>query len=382
MTTTLPGQIVLAEKPASALVQGGQDTFSALERLSMPERQKAGQLAQTINPADTMSITNFGVTQQQRMTGATQPLLDSVRSKDTGEAGQILAQLLNTTQAIDPSALSQGRGMLAKVPIIGKLVDRVSAFIQQYEKAGAQIDRLQHQLELKMRELSSDVRKLDSLFEENKARLQELLIYIAAGEIRLAQLRRTHAEMVQKASLSGDASDAQDALDFQGQISRLERRVYDLKLLVVVSQQMGPQIRLVQAADQGLVEKLQTSLFTMIPLWKQQVVIAIALFNQKQATQLQGAVTKATNDMLLANSQALHTGTVAVANEVERGVIEIETLRQTHTSLIATINEALQIQQQGRQRRIEGERELNGLTKDLAGQLVTAQQNSLRLTGN
>ena len=188
MTTTLPGQIVLAEKPASALAQGGQDTFQALERLTMPERQKAGQLAKTINPSDTMSITNFGVAQQQRMTGATQPLLDSVRSKDTGEAGQILAQLLNTTQAIDPSALSQGRGMLARVPIIGRLVDRVSAFIQQYEKAGAQIDRLQHQLELKMRDLSADVRKLDTLFEENKARLQELLIYIAAGEIRLCLL--------------------------------------------------------------------------------------------------------------------------------------------------------------------------------------------------
>ena len=217
-----------------------------------------------------------------------------------------------------------------------------------------------------------DITLLDGLYAKNLDYLRELSVYIAAGQMKLSELReKTLPELQAKAEASKDPMDAQRMQDFNQFLDRFDKKLYDLKLTRMVSIQTAPQVRLIQNSDQLLVEKIQSSILNTIPLWKNQIVIAISLFRQKKALDLQKEVTKTTNELLSKNSEMLKQGTVEVARESERGIVEIETLQKVNTDLISTIEETLRIQEEGRTKRQQAEGELARMEGELKARLTT-----------
>jgi uncharacterized protein YaaN involved in tellurite resistance len=231
------------------------------------------------------------------------------------------------------------------------------------------IDRTVVALEKSKHTLVRDVAMLDQLYAQNLDYLRQLLTYIGAGDLKLEAVRMEHATLAEQARESGDMLDAQNVSDLGNSIMRLERRVHDLKLGAMVALQSAPQIRLVQDGDQALVEKIQSSILTTIPLWKSQVIIAISLFDQKKAAELQRQVSKTTNDLLIRNAEMLKESSAKTAKEVERGIVEIETLRAVNQKLIETIQETIAIQQEGHDKRMQVEQELEGLKSELQATL-------------
>lgn len=363
----------MADQSTSAeIVVADPTKLEALARLNAKQRVEARRLAAGLDHDDTMAVTTFASQPQQQMSASTDPILAMVRAKDAGQAGVLLSGLLAETKSIDPKTLlnagtSGVRAALSKIPGLGAKLDQATAFIASFEKVGEKIERIAHQLEAELRTLGRDVQTLDKLYRDNETYFHQLMVYIAAGEIKLAQLKTEHSRL--QAESAGDPFKAQEVADMAGLITRLERRVYDLKLTAVLALQTGPQIRLVQASNQALAEKIQQSILTTIPLWKQQAIIAISLFNQRKAIELQNAVTDTTNDLLTANAQLLRQGVTDVARATERGVVEVETLVATHEQLVATIEETLAIQADGRQKRQAGEAQIAQLTQAMNKQL-------------
>jgi len=272
------------------------------------------------------------------------------------------------------SLAGQTESFLARLPVIGNGFRRVQKFMGRYEMVAVKIDRVVEELKQARQALLADITQFDLLHAENAADFRETLVYIRAGEMKLEELRAEQGAF--DAPVAGDNSleAAQHARDLADLISRLERRVYDLKLTATIALQMAPQIRLVQSGDQTLVEKIQNSILTTIPLWKNQVVVAVSLFNQKKALELQRAVSDTTNDLLIGNAQLLQQGVTGIARESERGIVELATLQEVNNRLIATIEETLQIQEEGRRKRREAEGQIQGLQLQLKDALVHASR--------
>jgi uncharacterized protein YaaN involved in tellurite resistance len=359
-----------------ALVPTGPDGEGrALQRLTAGEAQEAAEIARALDVRDSVAIGSFGVKPQKEMNALTDPIMRLVATRETGEAGRSLTSLITAIRELDAdSRMGQLESAAARLPVVGPWFRGARRFIARYEKVGVKIDRTLAALETSKNTLSRDVALLDRLFEQNVACIRGLLTCIGAGEITLHRLRAEHRARAEAAAASQDPVDVQDAADLGDGITRLERRVHDLKLSAQVAMQSGPQIRLVQSADQALVEKIQSSILTTIPLWKNQVIIAIGLFNQRKALELQRAVTETTNDMLVRNAAMLKQGTVAAARESERGIVELETLRQVNRTLIETIEETLRIQAEGRQKRQEAEAALEVIQQDRQARLVEARR--------
>ncbi len=367
--TSLPAVQPAAETNLPAVAPGRD--IQALKHLTPQELQQAQQLAHTLDVRDSLAVTAFAAKPQKEMTSLTDPIMKMVTTKDTGAAGEVLTNLMTQVKALNAGSLSQqAESWAVQLPLVGGMFSKVQHFISEYEKIGVKIDRIVVELDTTKNTLNRDIALLDQLYAQNTAYFRQLLTYIAAGELKLQDLRPEHEKMAQEARSSNDPVLAQQASDLGNAISRLERRVYDLKLTAMIALQTAPQIRLVQNGDQALVEKIQTSLLTTIPLWKNQVIIAITLFDQKKGVELQRAVTDTTNDLLLKNAEMLQQGTAAVARETERGIVEIETLHTVNQKLINTIEEALQIQAEGRQRRQEAEGQLEQMQKDLQAKLT------------
>lgn len=333
------------------------------------ELARVDEIAGSIDIKDSQAIIEFGVGAQSDIADFSDTVLDQVRSKDAGFAGEALNELMVNVKEVDVDGLSGSTNGLFR-----RMSRKVKKFIGRYNKLSVQIDSITEKLESTRDSLFRDVELLDKLYDKNYDYLKELDIYIAAGDKKIVELKETVLPALRtEAEEAGDAVKAQELRDMQSMIDRFEKRVHDLKLSRMVAIQSMPQIRLVQNNDQVLVERIQSSILNTIPLWKNQIVIAITLFRQKAALKIQKDVTDTTNELLKKNSEMLKTGTIETAIEAERGIVEIETLQQVNSDLIETITESLRIQQEGRIARANAEKELHNLEGELKQKLMEAR---------
>ncbi|MGX9134492.1 toxic anion resistance protein [Rummeliibacillus sp. JY-2-4R] len=354
----------------SSVTSSESKTLSIIDRLPDEDKKKAEQLASQIPVGDYQSILTYGANAQNELSRFSHQMLDHVQRKDIGPVGDVLKNLMDKLNELNPEELQQG-----KKSGIRKFFGRVSRSLQEmmtkYQKLSTQIDRIGIQLEHSKGGLVEDVKMLDQLYEQNKTYFQALNVYIAAAELKKEEIvTEMLPKLKQKAELSQDQMDVQDFNDLAQFVDRLEKRVYDLQLSRQITIQTAPQIRMIQQTNQTLAEKIQSSIMTAIPLWKNQIAIALTLNNQRKAVEAQKQVTKTTNDLLLKNSEMLKVNTIETAKENERGLVEIETLKKTQENLISTIEETLQIQADGRQKRKAAEIEIARMEEDLKQRLL------------
>ncbi len=345
-----------------------------LDRLTPSEREKAVQLAEQIPVGNYEAIITYGANAQSELSRFSHQMLDHVQSQDIGPVGDVLKELMDRLGEIDPDDLSEKK----KSPI-SRLFGRVSKSIQEmmtkYQKLSTQIDRIGVQLEHSKRGLMEDVKMLDNLYEQNKTYFQALNVYIAAAEIKRDELaNEIIPKMRREAELSNDQMAFQEVNDMVQFLDRLEKRLYDLQLSRQITIQSAPQIRMIQQTNQTLAEKIQSSIMTSIPLWKNQIAIALTLNRQRKAVESQKLVTKTTNDLLLKNSEMLKLNSIETAKENERGIIEIDTLKKTQENLIQTIEETLIIQADGRAKRKAAEIEIGRMEEELKQRLIAVHE--------
>ena len=307
-------------------------------------RAKAYQLAEQINPKDHQAMLSYGTPAQSKLLTFSHTMLEHVQKKDLGEIGDIISDLMKKLNEVSPDELrSEKPSFFGK--LFGKLSGSVQEVLSKYQKTGAQIDRISVKLDRSKNSLLSDITVLEQLYEANKDYFQALNIYIAAGEIKLEELyEKTIPELKRVAQKSDDQMKVQEVNDMLQFADRLDKRLHDLKLSREITIQSAPQIRLIQNTNQTLVEKIQSSILTAIPLWKNQVAIALTLVRQRHALEAQKQVSKTTNELLLKNAEMLKTNTIETAKENERGLVDIETLKKTQENLISTLEETMKIQ--------------------------------------
>ncbi|MCG7345233.1 toxic anion resistance protein [Sporosarcina sp. ACRSL] len=352
----------------------GQVAVKLMDRLTPEEQAKAKQLAEQIPVGNYEAIITYGANAQNELSRFSHKMLDHVQSKDIGPVGDVLSDLMSKLSEIDPEDLSE-----KKKTGLGRLFNRAKKSIQEmmtkYQKLSTQIDRIGVQLEHSKRGLLEDVQMLDSLYEQNKTYFQALNVYIAAAELKRDEIANVIIpEMQRKAELSNDQMAFQEVNDMGQFLDRLEKRLYDLQLSRQITIQSAPQIRMIQQTNQTLAEKIQSSIMTSIPLWKNQIAIALTLNRQRKAVESQRLVTKTTNDLLLKNSEMLKVNSIETAKENERGIIEIDTLKKTQENLIQTIEETLVIQADGRAKRKAAEVEIARMEEELKQRLLAVHE--------
>lgn len=341
-----------------------------IDRLPDENRQKAFELAKQINSTDQQAIIQFGTAAQVKLSDFSHSMLDHVQRKDTGPIGDVLKELMDRLEQVDPDELrGEKKNFLSRM--FSKISSSVNEILSKYQKIGSQIDKISVKLDNHKVTLLADVKMLDKLFQKNKEYFDALNIYIAAGEIKLDELRTKEIPALrQKAEATDDQMVYQELNDLIQFAERLEKRLHDLKLSRQITIQTAPQIRMIQNMNQALVEKIQSSILTAIPLWKNQIAIALTLFRQRKAVEAQKQVSKTTNELLLKNAEMLKTNSIETAKENERGLVDIETLKKTQEHLISTLEETIRIQSEGRIKRQEAERELIKMEDQLKQKLL------------
>ena len=311
----------------------------------------------------------FGADSQKSISDFADSALEAVKTQDSGEVGTMLENLVVELKDFEAST-EEPKGFFAK--LFDKADDRVERMKARYADVSVNVERIADNLQAHQVQLLKDVAMFDRLYDQNSAYFRHLTLYIIAGEEKLARVRENElAKLHEKAAQSGDAMDAQKANDLAAQCDRFEKKLHDLKLTRQVSMQMAPQIRLLQNNDSLLVERIQSTLANTLPLWKNQMVLALGLHHSQQALKAQKAVTDMTNELLKKNAQTLKMGTIETAREAERGIIDLQTLVETNQSLIDTINEVMAIQTQGRQQRLEAERTMMQMEAELKQKLLS-----------
>ncbi len=339
--------------------------------MSPEERQKVLDIASQIDISDSQSVIQYGSLAQSDISKFSDAILDQIRAKDSGEVGDVLNSLLNKVQEVDIDELDMNKKGFSLSRMFGGFKREAQKFISRYDKISVQIEKIIDQLDRAKLQLIRDITTLDTMYEKNLEYLDQLDMYIMAGTLKLKELNdKVLPELKEKATRSGDAVDAQRVKDMAELISRFEKKIHDLKLSRMIAIQTAPQIRLIQSNDQTLVEKIQSSIMNTIPLWKNQISIAITMLRQQAALKLQRDVTNATNELLARNSEMLKTSSIDIARENERGIVDIETLKKVNQDLIETLEETLSIQQEGRQKRLQAEAELRNMEDDLKRKLL------------
>jgi len=337
--------------------------------LTPADQARVNEIAKQVDVTDAAAVIQYGLPAQSRIATFADSLLGDVRNKDAGVGGEALTDLLKKVRELDIDALSPSGK--TRIPIVGRFSNAFNRFATKYQKVAGSIDRIVDALERARMGLLKDMTVLDKMYELNLEYLKQLDVYIAAGEQALEHFNTVRLpELEVEARTSEDPLAAQRLADFQQAVTRFERRLYDLKLTRTIAVQTAPQIRLIQGSDHDLVEKIQSSILTTIPLWKNQIVIAISLYRQQKALELQHQVTETTNELLAKNAELLREGQAKVGREVERGVVDVETLRKVNAELVATLEETIRIQDEGRRRRIQAEGEIQQLQGDLRRKLI------------
>lgn len=333
-------------------------------------KAKAIQLAEQIDPKNHQAMISYGTQAQGKLLTFSHTMLEHVQKQDVGEVGDIINDLMKRLQEVTPDDLKQ-----EKTSFFGRMFGKISKSVQEvlskYQKTSAQIDRISVKLDRSKNVLLSDIGMLEKLYENNKEYFNALNIYIAAGELKLDELNnKTIPELKRAAQATNDQMKFQEVNDMIQFADRLDKRLHDLKLSREITIQSAPQIRLIQNTNQALVEKIQSSIMTAIPLWKNQVAIALTLIRQRHAVEAQKQVSKTTNELLLKNAEMLKSNTIETAKENERGLVDIETLKKTQENLITTLEETMRIQQEGRSKRRQAEQELSNMENELRQKLL------------
>ena len=358
------------ENPAEVIAAAEKEVVSErpeLEKLSEAEQAAVREFAKQIDVTNTNQVLAYGAAAQTNISEFSSAALGNVRTKDLGEVGGMLSDLVVELKGLN-FAPEEKKGLKG---LFKKTANNIAAMKAQYNKAEVNVDRITGELEKHERILLKDIATMDKMYEMNQAYFKELTMYILAGQIKCKELREVDLpKLQQKAVETGLPEDAQAANDFANMIGRFEKRIHDLELTRIISLQMSPQIRLIQNNDSLMAEKIQTSIVNTIPLWKSQMVLALSMEHSKQAMEAQREVSDVTNELLKKNAEMLHQGSIDVAKESERGIVELETLKHTNQELINTLEEVRQIQEDGRKRRAEAEAELGRLEGELKQKLL------------
>lgn len=366
--------------PVGALTETQQNEINALkeqqqadrlvDKLTPERQQQARELAEKIDATDQQGVITYGAVAQQKLSEFSQSMLNHVQANDIGPVGDSLTELMYRLNEANPDDLRAGEGSLFK-RMFGKVKQSIYEITAKYQKIGAQIDKIAVKLDKEKNGLLKDNLMLEQLYHKNKDYFEALNIYIAAGELKAEELKtKIIPEAMAKAQESGDQMDVQTVNDYTQFLDRLDKRTHDLRLARQITIQQAPQIRLIQNTNQALAEKIQASINTAIPLWKNQVVIALTLLRQKDAVTAQRQVSETTNDLLKKNSELLKVSAIETAKENERGIVDIETLQKTQNDLVETIQETLRIQQEGKEKRRAAEVELVNMEEDLKTKLL------------
>lgn len=344
---------------------------NTLETLPVPQDKIETALREIDFNDPTLSI-GYGARTMSEISQFADSLLGNVRVKDSGPVGANLVDLMGKIKTIDIGGIAnQKKSFLASLPLVGSLFDTVSRTVAQFDTLLGQVENISRKLEDSMFTLLKDIEILEQMYGHNKKFHEDLSAYIEAGEKRLEQARQEELPKLEAAARDNeDSLAAQNVRDFADKLNRFERRLHDLKLSRTITVQTAPQIRMIQSNDQTLAEKIQTSILATIPIWKNQMVLALSIHGQRKAAEMQKEVADTTNAMLRQNAEMLQSSTVATAREVERGIVDMETLRDVHEKLLHTIEETLDIAQQGRERRRAVETELQGLEQELRERLT------------
>ena len=334
--------------------------------LTEQEKKAVEEFSKKIDITDTNMVLQYGAAAQKSVAGFSENALSNVRSKDLGEVGADLSELV-----VQLKGFGSGEEKKGLAGLFRKAGNKIESMKAQYGKVEANVDRIAQSLEKHQITLMKDIAMFDQMYELNLKYYKELTMYILAGKKRLAEVRATEVEELRKkAEQTGLAEDAQAYNDLVSLCDRFEKKLHDLELTRMVSIQMGPQTRLLQNNDTQMIEKIQSSLVNTIPLWKSQMVLALGLEHGRQATAAQTAVTNMTNDLLRQNADMLKMGTIETAKEAERSVVDIQTLQHTNEQLISTLDEVMKIQTEGAQKRREAEAELGRIEGELKQKLL------------
>ena len=327
-----------------------------VETLTPEERKKVDDIKESINLMDSTLPLSYGSTAQKDIADFSDSILASVRTKDSGAVGELLNDLVTRVRGFEPA---DEKGFLRKLPVIGALVNKTENLMEGYTKLSTQVDRIQSSLEKSKMSMLKDVAMFDGLYEKNLAYFKALQLYIQAGEEKLQEMKTvTLPKLRQQAAASNDPMAVQVVNDFENSVERFEKKVHDLKISKTIAIQTAPQIRLIQNNDKVLIGRVQTAIYNTIPLWKNQMVIALGLQRQQQVLGMQRAVNDTTNELLKRNAALLKQNTIETAKENERSIVDIETVQKVNDDLITTIEETMRIQQEGRAKRQAAEQEL------------------------
>ncbi|WP_088809610.1 MULTISPECIES: toxic anion resistance protein [Listeria] len=341
-----------------------------VDMLPESNKRQALELSKQIDAGNQAAILGYGAPAQAKLHDFSHSMLAHVQKQDVGPIGDIISDLMYRLQEADPDELAaRNKNIFTKM--FHRVKQSINEITSKYQKIGTQIDRIALKLEHSKKRLMEDNSFLEQLYDKNKDYFQALNIYIAAGELKLEEINdKLLPELRKKAEETGDQMDFQEVNDLTQFADRLEKRVHDLKLSRQITIQQAPQIRLIQNTNQALAEKIQSSIMTAIPLWKNQVAIALTLLRQQQAVEAQRQVSETTNELLKRNADMLKTNAIETARENERGIVDIETLKHTQSSLIETLQETLKIQQEGRAKRAAAEKELVSMEQELKDRLI------------
>lgn len=349
---------------------------SSLNYDNLDEAEKAAidEFVSKVDVTDTTQVLQYGSVAQNKISAFSDNVLENVKTKDTGEVGDLLTDLVVQIKNFD-SDIADGEkpGLFG---IFNNIKKQATKIVAKYDKVENNIGKIEKQLENHKLQMLKDINIFDKMYEKNLEYFKELSLYIIAGEKKLEELRNvTLPELQAKAEASGDQVDIQKVNDMNNMINRFEKKIYDLKTTRIISIQMAPQIRMIQNNDTELVEKIQSSLINTIPLWKNQMVIALGIANAKNALGAQREVTNLTNDMLKKNSELLKQGTIQIAEESEKSIVDIATLQKTNKDVIDTLDKVLEIHAQGRAKRQEAEKELLNIEQELKDKILQINVN-------
>ena len=366
---------VKEEEVKEILEQKGEVTNEKIENSlnyeSLTEEEKAAieEFNKKIDVTDSTQILQYGAKAQSKISQFSDSVLEGVKTRSTGEVGDLLANLVGEIKSFDSDITGDNKTFLGK--LFNSAKKQVDTLIAKYSKIETNIDGIEKQLENHRLQMLKDIAIFDTMYEKNLEYFKEISLYIIAGEKKLEELRNVELPKLRaQAQESGEQLDAQKVQDMENTINRFEKKIYDLKTTRIISIQMAPQIRLLQNNEAELVEKIQGSITNTIPLWKNQIVLALGINNAKQALGAQKAVTNLTNDMLKKNSEILKQGSIEIAEESERAIVDVETLQKTNRDIIETLDKVIEIHETGRAKRQEAEVELQNIEKELKEKMI------------
>jgi uncharacterized protein YaaN involved in tellurite resistance len=374
-TPVQPEAMLSTELATDLSTTSGEPT----KALSAQDQQQLDEIVAQIDITDPVLSIAYGAKTMNAMSRFSESMMQEVRAKDAGEIGQQLTTMLSKVKSIDLTVFEQKKGLLESLPLIGKMFSKLERTLMEYQTLAQQVDTISNKLQDTIVELLRNIATLEQLFIRNSEYFKQISLHIIAGKKKIEQIQAIDLPQAQaKAEQSGDAMDAQLVRDLVNGIQRFERRLHDLLLSRTFAIQTAPQIRLMQNNSQSLAEKIQSSILTTIPIWKSQIVLALSLNSQRQAAKLQKDVADTTNEMLRRNAEMLELGSIETATEVERSIIDIDTLRDVQNRLLNTLEETLSIASNARQRRAEVEKELGGMEQELRTKLasIAAGQNA------